>query len=105
MLKTDLGPDAFNGVTALAECKFGVAIANAREAQRSRNRDHALAGYWVEVLTETEQGNTAAADALLETIVEKDRRIASIEAARSELDIAMDNLAAFRAEYGLAKCR
>jgi hypothetical protein len=106
VLKNDLGPDAYNGIIALAECKFGVAIANAREAQSSRNRDHALAGYWVEILTEQEQGNAAAADALLETVVEKDRRIDDIHAARSELDLAIDNLALFREEYGRnGKCR
>jgi hypothetical protein len=105
VLRNELGPDAFNGITALAECKYGVAIANAREAQGSRNRDHKLAGLWVEALAEMEQGNTAAVDTLFETIIAEDRRIGSVEDAESEADKALENLAAFRSEYGMnGKC-
>ena len=37
--REEIGSDAFNGFVALAECKYEIAVANAREAQRSRNRE------------------------------------------------------------------
>ena len=53
--RDEIGADAFNGFVALAECKHDIAIANAREARKSRNRDHALAGLWIEILTEADR--------------------------------------------------
>ena len=41
---------SFNGLAALAECKHDVALAYGRTAATSDNRDHALAGLWLEIL-------------------------------------------------------
>ena len=54
-LKSRIGTDAYNGVVALAECKHDLAIANAKEAAKSSNSDYALAGVWVEALTEADR--------------------------------------------------
>lgn len=100
--REEVGSDAFNGFVALAECKHDVAIANAREAQKSRNRDFALAGLWVEALTEADRADTDAATALLPAIVEKDREIKDTTAADARLGEALAEMGKIRTEHDLA---
>lgn len=103
--RDEIGTDAFNGFVALAECKHGVAIANAREAQKSNNRDFALAGLWVEVLTEADRAQTDAATAMLPEIVEKDRKIKDAKDAQARLDEALVEMGEIRTRYDLpASC-
>ena len=97
-----VGTDAFNGFVALAECKHEVAIANAREAQKSSKRDYALAGLWVEVLTEADRANTGAATALLPAIVEKDREIRDTASAQARLDEALVEMGEIRTQHDLS---
>jgi hypothetical protein len=97
-----IGTDAFNGFVALAECKHEVALANAREAQKSGNRDFALAGLWVEALTEADRQQTDAASALLPAIVEKDRKISDAAVAQSRLDEALGEIGNIRTRHDLA---
>lgn len=100
--REEIGTDAFNGFVALAECKHEVAIANAREAQKSRNRDFALAGLWVEALTEADRAHADAASALLPAIVEKDREIGDTAAAQARLDEALGEMGEIRTQHDLA---
>ena len=100
--RNEIGNDAFNGFVALAECKHEVAIANAREAQKSSKRDYALAGLWVEVLTEADRANTDAAAALLPAIVEKDREIGDVPTAQARLDEALVEMGEIRTRHDLA---
>ncbi len=100
--RDEIGTDAFNGFVALAECKHEVALANAREAQKSSNRDFALAGLWVEVLTEADRQHTDAAVALLPAIVEKDREISDAAVAQARLDEALVDMGEIRTRYDLA---
>jgi hypothetical protein len=100
--RDEIGADAFNGFVALAECKHEVALANAREAQKSTNRDFALAGLWVEVLTEADRQQTDAAAALLPAIVEKDREINDAAVAQARLDEALGEIGEIRTQYDLA---
>ena len=103
--RDEIGPDAFNGFVALAECKHEVALANAREAQKSKNRDFALAGLWVEVLTEADRKQTDAAAALLPDIVDKDREIGDTAVAQARLDEALGEIGEIRTQYDLpASC-
>ncbi len=103
--RDEIGPDAFNGFVALAECKHEVALANAREAQKSKNRDFALAGLWVEVLTEADRQQTDAAAALLPDIVDKDREISDTAVAQARLDEALGEIGEIRNQYDLpASC-
>lgn len=99
--REDIGTDAFNGFVALAECKHEVALANAREAQKSRNRDFALGGLWVEALTEADRGQTGAATAMLPAIAEKDREIKDVAGAQVRLDEALAEIGEIRARYDL----
>jgi len=104
--RDEIGDDAFNGISALANCKYTVAIANADVAQESRNRDFALAGYWVEALAEADRGEMDAARAVLPEIVSRDRGIKTDADAEQRLGEALQSLADIRSEYELpTKCK
>ena len=100
-LRKEIGSDAFNGVVALAECKHAVAIANAREARESKNKDYSLAGLWVEVLTEADRKQDAQAQSLLPEIVERDRDVKSEADAEDRMREALQELRNIRGEYDL----
>ena len=100
-----IGTDAFNGFVALAECKHEIALANAREARRSRNQDFALAGLWIEALTEADRGQNQAAAGMLPVIVDQDRNIKDVAAAQARLDDALSGIGEIRVRYELpASC-
>jgi hypothetical protein len=101
--REEIGTDAFNGFVALAECKYEIAIANAREAQDSRNSDFSLAGYWVEALVEAERGDLVASSELLPTLVERDRDLANIDAASARLAEALSQLGNIREQNDLPR--
>ena len=97
----EVGADAFNGVVALAECKHDIAIANAKEATKSKQSDYVLAGVWVQALTEVDRKNQAAASALYPEIVKRDRNIKTEADAEARLGETLQELANIRVEYGL----
>ena len=99
--KKEIGTDAYNGVDALAQCKHDVAIANAREALKSSNSDYALAGVWVEVLTEADRGREVQARALFPEIVARDRDVKSAADAEALMRQALQELGSIRVEYGM----
>ena len=100
-----IGTDAFNGFVALAECKHEVALANAREAQKSDNRDFALAGLWVEALSEADRGQAQAAIAMLPAIADQDRDVKDVANAQSRLDEALTEIGEIRTRHELpASC-
>jgi hypothetical protein len=99
----EIGSDAFNGFVALAQCKHDIAIANAREARKSRNRDHSLAGLWIEVLTEADRQNPDAASELFPELVSSDKAIKTVDDAQSRTDEALQRLGEIRVEYDLPK--
>lgn len=99
--RDQIGTDAFNGFVALAECKHEIALANAREAQKSRNSDFALAGLWVEALTEADRGQAEAATAMLPAIVDQDGDIKEVAGAQARLDEALTGIGEIRKRYDL----
>jgi len=96
-----IGPDAYNGVVALAECKHEIAIANAREAAGSSNKKYALAGTWVEVLSEADRQNGAAARALFPELLSRDPDLKSDADAEAHMAEALQSLRNIRVEYGM----
>ncbi len=102
-LKSDLGEDAFRGLEALTDCKHEVALAYARTAAKSRNRDHALAGLWVEVLTFADSGEEDQARALFPDLVAKDTEIRSEAQAEETMRKALQALMDIRGEYNLPR--
>jgi hypothetical protein len=101
-LRKSIGMDAFNGIEALADCKHDIAIANAREARNSSNRDFALAGLWIEALTEADRNDHNKAQALYPTIVAQDRDIKTAADAEATMREALKELGDIRVEYGQA---
>jgi hypothetical protein len=101
-LEKQIGTDAFNGVVALAECKHDVAIANAREAVKSNNANYALAGVWVETLTEADRQREAQARTLFPEIIRRDRDIKSEADAEAQMREALQELGNIRVEYQMA---
>jgi hypothetical protein len=100
VLKEKIGSDAYNGIVALAECKHELAVANASEAIKSKNSDYALAGIWVETLTEGDRKQDARARALFPEIIARDRKIKSEAAAEEKMREALQELESIRVEYG-----
>ncbi len=101
--RDEIGVDAFNGFVALAECKHDIAIANAREARKSRNRDYSLAGLWVEVLAEADRHNSDAASELFRDIVATDKAVKTVGDAKVRTDETLQELGEIRVEFDLPK--
>jgi hypothetical protein len=100
--RTEIGADAYNGVVALAECKHEIAIANAREAAKSNKSDFALAGVWVEVLTEADRRHEQKARAMFPEIIERDGEIDTEADAEARMHEALQELGNIRVEYDLS---
>lgn len=100
-LRKQIGTDAYNGIVALAECKHDVAIANAREAAKSKNSDYSLAGVWVEVLAQADRGRESETSELLADIVSRDREIKTVAEAESHRAEVLQELGGIRVEYDL----
>ena len=99
--RKSIGTDAFNGVVALAECKHEIALANAREATNSTNSDYALAGVWVQVLTEADRRNQVEVRALLPELVSRDSEISSEAEAETSISETLQELRDIRQYYEL----
>jgi hypothetical protein len=102
-LKKDIGDDAYSGLEALAECKHEVALGYARTAAKSDNKDYALAGLWLEVLTYGDNRQEGKARALFPDLVAKDAKISSEAQAEETMRKALQSLMDIRAEYNLPK--
>lgn len=102
-LRDEIGADAFNGFIALAECKHDIAIANAREARKARDREYSLAGLWIEVLAEADRHNPDAASELFPEIVSSDKAVKTVGDAQLRTDEALQRLGEIRVEYDLPK--
>jgi hypothetical protein len=105
-IKSEIGNDSFAGLEALVDCKHDVALGYSKQAMKARNRDHALAGLWLEVITYADRGDRKTADSLLGNVVSSDPNVSSVSEASKTLDEALEGLLDIRKHYGLAtKCR
>ena len=103
--RTEVGADAYNGIVALAECKHEIAIANAKEAAKSKNSDYALAGIWVVALTEADRQREQEARALFPEIIARDGEVDTAADAEKLVLEALQELGEIRVKYGLpASC-
>jgi len=102
-IRRDIGNDSFDAIVALAECRHEVAIANARVAAESKNGNHALAGLWVQALTQADQGNQTDVDALAPEIIRWDRELDNASQFSNELTGALEDLKDIRSEYALPR--
>jgi hypothetical protein len=102
-LRKNIGDDAFNGVVALAECKYEVAAANAAVARQSSKRDYALAGLWVEVLSAADQRKESDARARFPELIKADKDIKTEADAESAMREGLQVLMKAREDNGLAR--
>ena len=102
-LKKRIGPDAYNGVIALAECKHAVAIANANVAIDSGKNDYELAGVWIKVLANADQEMDDEARALYPEIMRRDRDLKTAADVDDGLGEAMQRLQEIRVEHDMPK--
>jgi len=100
-LRTKLGDDAFNGLTALVECKHDVAKAYGRTAADSENTKYALAGLWVQVLAFADSREEDKARELFPQLIIQDDRIDDNAQAESKMRGALQKLMDIRERYDL----
>ena len=100
-LKKELGEDAFNGLAALTECKHEVALGYARTAAKSDNKNYALAGKWIEILTYADSRQEDKARALYPELIKIDADISSESQAEETMRKALQRLKDIRGEYNL----
>ncbi len=105
-LKLKLGDEAFNGLVALTNCKHDVALGHARAAENLDNKEHALAGLWLEVLAYADQQQEDKARALFPALIEKDPKVGSLAQAEENMRKALQGIMKIRAEHKLPQtCR
>lgn len=102
-LRQDIGGDAFGSLEVLADCRQDVSMRQATKAQRDANPNHALAGLWLEVLSDADQGNETKARALFPTVVKRDWKIKSEAQAEESTRKALTRLMDIREEYRLPR--
>ena len=102
-LKVDIGEDAFNGLAALAECKHDVAIAYGRTVAKSGNKNHALAGLWMEVLAYADSGKEDKARAIFPDLIANDDEIKSEAQGKETMRKALQRLMDIPQEYKLPR--
>jgi hypothetical protein len=102
-LKSTLGEDAFNGLAALTNCKHEIALGYARTAANLDDKNHALAGLWIEVLTYADSRQEDQARALFSDLVAEDSRISSEAQAEESMRKALQKLMDIRGEFNLPR--
>ena len=102
-LKKEIGEDAYNGLEALADCKHDVALGYARTAAKSENKDHALAGLWLEVLSYGDSRQESQARALFPDLIAKDGQIRSEAQAEETMRKALLALMDIREQYQMPR--
>ena len=102
-LREQIGQEAFDGLSALAECRHDEVIRFADKAMLSDNPNHALAGLWLEVLSYADQQDEAKARALFPTLIEKDWEVKNEAEAEAEMRQALNDLMDIRAEYKMPR--
>ncbi len=100
-LRSEIGADAFEGLTSLAECRHSVTLNMAAKAQQSDNPNFRLAGLWLEVLSYADSRQEERARSLLPVIVTEDWDIKTVTQAEQAMRQAIGELSAIRKEYKL----
>jgi hypothetical protein len=102
-LRTKIGDDAYDGLEALADCKYDVSLRQAELARQSDNPNFSLAGLWLKVLSYADQGNEARARELFPEVVAKDWNIKSEAEAEAEMRKTLTRLMDIREQYNMPR--
>jgi hypothetical protein len=100
-LREKINDDAFEGLTALAECRHDVCANQAKKAKQSNNPNFALAGLWLQVLGYADRGDEAQARSLFPAVVEKDWDVKTEDQAEAKMRRALNKLMDIRQQYDL----
>lgn len=98
-LRAKIGPDAYDGLGALAECNYDDAIAKAELAQRSSNADYSLAGLWLEVLSYADKREEQKARSLYSSVIAADNQVSTNAEAEETMREVLTQLMDIREEY------
>ena len=99
-LRAELGPSAYAGLEALAQCRHDEALLWAKNAAYTDVPEHALAGVWLAAVTYGDAGRIEEARAVLPEIVEKDPKVDSEQVAERLVDQWVVRLQDLRVAYG-----
>ncbi len=102
-IRAKIGDDAFKGLSALLNCDHQDALLDASRAKQSTNPNFAVSGYWLEILSYADQGESNKTKELIPGVVNKDWDITSDVEARKNLLQLQDKLMSIREEYKLPK--
>ena len=102
-IRAEIGDNAFKGLSALVTCDHQDAMQYAVTAKQSQNPNFSVSGFWLEMLSYADQGNSSRTNELLPGVMEKDWEISSEAAAKANLLVLQDKLMAIREEYSLSK--
>ena len=102
-LRKTIGEDAFNGLEALVNCKHEVTQAYGRTAAKSANKDHALAGLWLQVIAYADNREEDQARAIFPDIVAQDNKITSEAQAETKMRETLQKLMDIRETHGLPR--
>ncbi len=102
-IRSEIGDDAFKGLSALVTCDHADSLQFAAVSKQSTNPNFSVAGYWLEVLNYADQGKSDKTTELMPALVEKDWDVSSESIARTNLLQLQDKLIAIREEYKLPK--
>ncbi|MFH1983117.1 MAG: hypothetical protein ABIL58_14840 [Pseudomonadota bacterium] len=91
-LKKDIGDDAFNGLTAIVDCDYTAALADAEKAKASSNNEYAVAGLWVEALVYFDSREEAKARALYPEIFKQDKHVSTEKQAEEHIRKGLDQI-------------
>ena len=102
-IRAKIGDDTFKGLSALVSCDHQDALKDADKAKQSTNPNFSVSGYWLEVLSYADRGNSDKTKQLIPGVVEKDWDISTEAEARANLLQLQDKLMVIREEYKLPK--
>lgn len=100
-IRAQIGDDAFKGLSALVTCDYEDALQLALISKSSSNPNFAVSGYWLEVLSYADRGNSDTVNGLMPAVVEKDWDVNDVNSAKTNLLQLQDTLKAIREEYKL----
>jgi hypothetical protein len=98
-IRAEIGDDAFHGLSALITCDHQDALSFADKAKQSSNPNYALSGYWLELLSYADMGDSSKTADLIPVVTEKDWNVSDASTANKNLLELQSQLMAIREEY------
>ena len=98
-IRERIGSDAFKGLSALTSCDYEDTLSYAEASKTSENPNYAVAGYWLELLSYADRGDSKEVARLTPAVVAQDWDTADDNQAGVQLRKLEDELKKLRLEY------